>query len=261
MALIEQMESQGGWLFKYRGVLPLIIFVIGLAMFLRNESDSSFWILEGTKYEIFYEFTCLIVSLIGFAIRIYTVGFTPDNTSGRNTERQVADVLNVKGIYSIVRNPLYVGNFFMWLGIAMLTGDFWFTISFVLFYFLYYERIIFKEEQFLRKKFGEAYLTWSAKTPVIIPKFSFFIKSSTEFTWKKVLRQEKNGLAALFLIFSLFDVLGELVKEKQDYNEILLASGGLSVIVYIVLKFLKYNTTLLKENSSSVKPRSILSKG
>jgi protein-S-isoprenylcysteine O-methyltransferase Ste14 len=261
MALIEQMESQGDWLFKHRGVLPLIIFLIGFAMFLRNESDSLYWILEGTKYEIFYELTCLIVSLIGFAIRIYTVGFTPDNTSGRNTERQVADVLNIKGIYSVVRNPLYLGNFFMWLGISMLTGDFWFTISFVLFYFLYYERIIFTEEQYLRKKFDKAYLTWSAKTPVIIPKFSLFIKSSTEFTLKKVLRQEKNGLAALFLIFCLFDVSGELVKDKQDYNDTLLVAGGLSIIVYVVLKFLKYNTTLLTENPNSKKTSSILSKG
>lgn len=261
MALIEQMESQGGWLFKHRGVLPLIIFLIGSVLFLRNESDQALWLLEGTQYEIFYELSCLIVSLLGFAIRIYTVGFSPDNTSGRNTERQVADVLNTKGIYSVVRNPLYLGNFFMWLGIAMLTGEFWFTISFVLFYFLYYERIIFKEEQYLRKKFGETYLTWSAKTPVIIPKFSLFIKSSTEFSWKKVLRQEKNGLAALFLIFCLFDVSGELVKEKQDYNEILLIAGGLSIIVYIVLKFLKYNTTLLTENSKRQETRRVLSKG
>ena len=260
MALIEQMESQGGWLFKHRGVLPLIIFLIGFSMFLRNESDSSFWILEDTKYEIFYEFTCLIVSLIGLGIRIYTVGFTPDNTSGRNTERQVADVLNIKGIYSVVRNPLYLGNFFMWLGIAMLTGDFLFTISFVLFYFLYYERIIFTEEQYLRKKFDKTYLTWTEKTPVIIAKFSLFLKASTKFSWKKVLRQEKNGLAALFLIFCLFDVSGELVKEKQDYNEILLVAGGLSIIVYIVLKFLKYNTTLLTENANSRKTKSVLSK-
>ncbi|MEJ7780315.1 MAG: isoprenylcysteine carboxylmethyltransferase family protein [Daejeonella sp.] len=247
MALIEQMESQGTWLFKYRGILPLIIFIIGALIFLRNESDPSFWIVEGTSYEITYELGCLMVSLLGFAIRIYTVGYSANNTSGRNTERQVADALNTKGIYSIMRNPLYVGNFFMWLGIAMLTGDFWFTVSFILFYFLYYERIIFTEEQFLRKKFGETYLLWAASTPVIVPQFKSFIKSDNEFSWKKVLRQEKNGFAALFLIFCVFDISGELVKGERHYNEVLLIAGSISVVVYLVLKFLKYNTSILQE--------------
>lgn len=247
MALIEQMESQGTWLFKYRGILPLIIFIIGALIFLRNESDPSFWIVEGTSYEIIYELGCLLVSLLGFALRIYTVGYSVNNTSGRNTERQVADVLNTKGIYSIMRNPLYVGNFLMWLGIAMLTGDFWFTVSFILFYFLYYERIVFTEELFLRKKFGETYLLWAASTPIIVPQFSSFAKSGNQFSWKKVLRQEKNGLAALFLIFCAFDVSGEWVKGERDYNEPLLIAGVISVVLYFVLKFLKYNTALLQE--------------
>ncbi|MGV3685115.1 MAG: methyltransferase family protein [Daejeonella sp.] len=249
MALIEQMESQGNWLFKHRGILPLIVFVVGALLFLQNESDPKYWTLEGTPYEMSYELSCLLVSLLGLVIRIYTVGFSADNTSGRNTERQVADVLNTKGIYSTMRNPLYVGNFFMWLGIAMLTGHFWFTFSFILFYFLYYERIIFTEEQFLRNKFGSTYLNWASKTPIIIPNFSSFVKPDNKFSWKKVLRQEKNGLAALFLIFCLFDISGELVKRNRDYNEGLLIAGALSVVIYLVLKYLKYNTSLLKENT------------
>ena len=247
MALTDQMETQGNWLFKHRGILPLIIFLIGVFLFLRNEANPSNWVVEETPYEMFYETGCLFVSLLGFIIRVYTVGYTPANTSGRNTERQVADVLNTKGIYSIMRNPLYVGNFFMWLGIAMLTGNFWFIIAFILFYFLYYERIIFTEEHYLKTKFGDDYIQWTHKTPVIVPKFSSFIKPQNEFSWKKVLRQEKNGFAALFLIFCLFDISGELVKKQQDYNVVLLIAGGISVVTYFILKFLKYNSKLLQD--------------
>ena len=143
MALTEQLQGQGTWLFKHRGVLPLIIFVIGAALFLKNESSPENWILTEELEHNLYELSCLIVSFLGFFIRVYTVGYSRPNTSGRNTEHQVADVLNTRGIYSMVRNPLYVGNFFMWLGIAMLTGNFWFIIAFILFYFIYYERIIF----------------------------------------------------------------------------------------------------------------------
>ncbi len=250
MALTDQLEAQGNWLFKYRGILPLIIFLIGLFLFLRNEASPEKSFFEERSLGIYYETSCLLISLLGFFIRVYTVGYTPANTSGRNTERQVADVLNTKGIYSIVRNPLYLGNFFMWLGIAMLTGDFWFTIAFTLFYFLYYERIIFTEENFLKSKFGQQYTDWTHKTPVIVPNFSSFRRPENDFSWRKVLRQEKNGFAALFLIFCFFDIAGELVKKQQHYNEILLISGSIAVLTYLILKFLKYNTNLLRDKQA-----------
>ncbi len=247
MALTEQMQSQGTWLFKYRGILPLIIFVIGAALFLKNESSPENWILKEELEHILYELSCLIVSFIGFFIRVYTVGYSRPNTSGRNTEHQVADVLNTTGIYSMVRNPLYVGNFFMWLGIAMLTGNFWFIIAFILFYFLYYERIIFTEEEFLKNKFGETYLNWAKETPVIVPKFSSFVKTGYNFNWRKVLRQEKNGFAALMIIFCLFDIAGELIKNQTNMNVTLQGFGIFSIIIYFILKFLKYKTSLLQD--------------
>jgi len=247
MAITNQMQSQGTWLFKYRGILPLIIFVIGAALFLKNESSPENWILKEELEHILYELSCLIVSFIGFFIRVYTVGYSRPNTSGRNTEHQVADVLNTTGIYSMVRNPLYVGNFFMWLGIAMLTGNFWFIIAFILFYFLYYERIIFTEEEFLKNKFGETYLNWAKETPVIVPKLSSFVKTGYNFNWRKVLRQEKNGFAALMIIFCLFDIAGELIKNQTNMNVTLQGFGIFSILIYFILKFLKYKTSLLQD--------------
>lgn len=247
MALSEQMNRQGHWLFKYRSTLPLIIFVVGIFLFYQNESNPQNWILKTESEQNLFEIACLLVALLGFFIRVYTVGYSRPNTSGRNTEKQVADELNTKGIYSIVRNPLYVGNYFMWLGIAMLTGNFWFIISFTLFYFLYYERIIFTEEQFLKEKFGDTYLSWARKTPIIVPNFSQFEKTSYPFNWRKVLRQEKNGFAAVFIIFCLFDFGGEQLKVEHQYNLSLYIAGAASVILYFILKFIKYNTKLLQD--------------
>jgi len=102
-----------------------------------------------------------LISLCGLAIRVYTVGHTPANTSGRNTAGQLAESLNTTGIYSLVRHPLYLGNFFMWLGVALLIANFWFVIAFVFAYWIYYERIMFAEEQFLRTKFGPTYVEWA----------------------------------------------------------------------------------------------------
>ncbi|WP_313100976.1 methyltransferase [Epilithonimonas sp.] len=147
MALKEELEKQGNWLFRYRSFLPLIVLVVGLAVLVQTSLKK-----ESFDCSIYYELFCLFVSIIGLGIRIYTVGFTPKNTSGRNTkEGQVADKLNTTGIYSIVRNPLYLGNFFMWLGLAMFTENVWFIICFILFYWIYYERIIFAECNFWKE--------------------------------------------------------------------------------------------------------------
>ncbi len=113
MSLQEELEKQGIWLFRYRGTLPLIVLLIGTILYLRTEIYPETFFLEETPYEIYFEMLCLLVSLFGLAIRVYTVGYTPRNTSGRNIKKQVADKLNTTGIYSIVRHPLYLGNFFM----------------------------------------------------------------------------------------------------------------------------------------------------
>lgn len=247
MPLQEELEKQGVWLFRYRSILPVGILLIGTYLYLRTEIYPGTFFLEDTPYEFYYESFCLLVSLLGLAIRVYTVGHTPQNTSGRNVKGQLADSLNTTGVYSIVRHPLYVGNFFMWLGPALMTGNFWFIIAFILFYWLYYERIMFAEEQFLRRKFGDIYLNWANNVPAFIPNFKTFIKPSLCFSWKKVLKKEKNGLLAVFLIFSAFNISGELLEKETNFNYFLMFCCILTLLMYVVIKYLKTRTTLLNE--------------
>jgi protein-S-isoprenylcysteine O-methyltransferase Ste14 len=248
MALQEEFERQGDWLFRYRGILPIIILFAGITVYIYTELHPETFFLEETPYEIYYESICLVVSLIGFFIRIYTVGYTPANTSGRNTGGgQIADSLNTTGIYSTVRHPLYLGNFLMWLGISFLTGNFWFTIMFCLIYWIYYERIMYAEEQFLRRKFGSVYTEWASKTPAIFLRLHSFQKPGLPFSWKKVLKKEKNGFLALFLIFFGLDFAGEWVEKGTHYNCFLLVMCIISIISYCVLKYLKKKTNVLDE--------------
>jgi len=190
---------------------------------------------------------CLLVSLAGLAIRIYTVGFTPANTSGRNTEEQVADTLNTKGIYSTVRHPLYLGNFFMWIGPALISTNPWFILSFCFVYWLYYERIMFAEEQFLLGKFAEQYTDWAARVPAFIPSLKTFEKPALPFSIRKVLKKEKNGLAAIFMIFSLFDISRVYALSTYKYNVVLHVVTALSILLYFILRYLKKNTQILDE--------------
>lgn len=248
MALQEEFESHGNWLFRYRSYLPLVIILIGWARYLRRVVHPEEFPLFFSEFESMYFAVGIGVGLLGLLVRVYTVGYSPRNTSGRNTkEGQVADTLNQTGIYSLVRHPLYVGNFLMWLGPALVTVDLWFIISFCLLYWVYYERIMYAEEQFLRRKFGNEYLVWSAKVPAFLPNFRKFTPPQISFSWKKVFKKEKNGLSALFLIFFLFDA------SVLFLNPAHVPSITLSILcvgcgfLYLVLKILKTKTSLLAE--------------
>ena len=200
MALVHEFENSGNWLFKRRSWLPVFLIAAGIIMMYLGNRQA---ILFDLRDEIIF----LSVSLLGQVIRIVTVGYAPRNTSGRNTVHgQLADELNTTGIYSIIRHPLYLGNFFMWLGPVLFLRSFWFTIFFCLVYWLYYERIMFAEEQFLRRKFGEIYDEWSKKVKPFIP-FSFkYVPAKLGFSLRNILKREYNSFFNIFLIFILLDL-------------------------------------------------------
>lgn len=137
MALKSTFRKQGNWLFKYRGTIPLVVLLVGAGMIIYSDLYPETSFIKQTPYERMYETFCILISFFGLYIRIVTVGYTPANTSGRNTDKQIADVLNTTGMYSTVRHPLYLGNFFMWFGPALLTFNLWFIVAFCLFYWLY----------------------------------------------------------------------------------------------------------------------------
>ena len=66
--------------------------------------------------------------------------------------------------------------------------------------------------------------------------------------WKKVLRQEKNGFTAIFVIFLVFQIVRSLLLvEKIDLNSVLFISTILSIILYYILKYFKRYTQVLND--------------
>lgn len=238
MPLQEEFERSGSWLFRWRSYLPLAFAGILLMVMgeYRYPGDSE-------TLDHVWEGFCLVVSFLGLFIRIITVGYTAEGTSGRNTKRQVANSLNVKGAYSLVRHPLYLGNFFMFLGVVLFVHLWWFTLIYILAFWLYYERIMFSEEAFLRKKFGDEYLAWADTTPAFIPRFGNYRKTDLPFSLKKVLRKEYNGFfAVIFTMFAL-EQLGEVVQNgslELDLHWGILLSLG--IVLWATLRIMKKMT-------------------
>ncbi len=247
MALRNELRSQGDFLFKYRSYLPLVFILPALFMYIQNQ----FYLQEiGQTQSELYEIICVVVSLFGLLIRMITIGYSADNTSGRNTKvGQIADSINKTGMYSIFRHPLYVGNFFMWLGIAGFTQNFWFLVAFIFMYWMYYERIMFAEEEFLISKYGDEYLNWSKRVPAFIPKLGNWQKSVNSFSWIKVIRQEKTGILNLFLVILMVKIIGELVVNHQLLSDPKYwVIFGIALFYYVVIKIIQKNTNLLKHD-------------
>lgn len=237
MALIHEFERNGNWLFKRRSWLPVVLVAPGLVIMYYVNRQSILY--DSGKELIFFG-----ISLFGQLIRVITVGFAPGNTSGRNTAYgQLADEVNRSGIYSVIRHPLYVGNYFMWLGPALFLRSAWFAIVFTLVYWLYYERIMFAEEQFLRRKFGEAYDRWSESVNAVIPSFRKYIPSGLPFSVRTVLRREYNSFVNIFLIFAVLDVTRNyLVSERLAITPLWGWLLGAAVILWGIIRLIHKKT-------------------
>lgn len=247
MALIEEMEKSGNWLFRWRSFLPLAVYAVALPLVLMKDACC----MQPAFTEVYWWGSCLAVSFLGQIIRALTIGFTPRGTSGRNTaEGQVAETLNTRGIYGMVRHPLYLGNFFMWMGIVLFTGNWWFSVVVALAFWLYYERIMFAEEAFLRGKFGKAYLTWSESTPAFVPRLGGWTPPGVRFSMRNVLKREYNGFFAMFLSFAIMDwaQTARLYGFQWNAHSLSLHWQYMLVgafVIFIVLRSLKKYTRVL----------------
>jgi protein-S-isoprenylcysteine O-methyltransferase Ste14 len=210
MSLRNQLETSGGWLFRYRSYLPLAIlpiFFVCLA--------SSTYLGQSHMLNEFWQGSCMVISFAGLALRIMVVGRAPIGTSGRNTREQVANTLNTTGLYSVVRHPLYLANYLIIIGVTMSLHVWWLVLLTSCLYALYYERIMLAEEAFLRTRFGEVFEQWSAATPAFIPRFHGWKPSPVPFCWRTVLQREYNAFFLIITVFFLLDLIGDSITEKR----------------------------------------------
>jgi protein-S-isoprenylcysteine O-methyltransferase Ste14 len=249
MALVHSIEKNGNILFKYRGQIPVILFLMSIPTIYFTD----YQLFDNNKQlDLVLLITCAVSSFAGQVIRAIAIGTSNKHTSGRNTKEQVADALNTKGIYSTVRHPLYLGNYFMWIGIVMFTYNIWFVLVVSFLFWLYYERIMFAEERFLERKFGQAYVDWSMKVPAFWPSMKNHIKTEIPFSLKTILRREYSGVTATIIGFVFVAFLRDWFTTgtphyKVSYGIVL----GIGLAISLILRTLKHNTKVLFEADRS----------
>ncbi|MCD8496858.1 MAG: isoprenylcysteine carboxylmethyltransferase family protein, partial [Alphaproteobacteria bacterium] len=193
----------------------------------------------------------LLYHFVGWLFAGFLLGMFLPATSGRNTKMQRANYLNTTGLYSVVKNPLYLGNFIAMLGVVMSLKVWWLVALGSLTYWIYIERVIVAEEKFLTTKFGQRYIEWAARTPIFIPDFRLWRAPVMPFSFKTVLRREYNGLMAVCSAFFLMEVMVDVFVEREpviywlreDWPWAIMMMTGSTL--FFGLRFLKKNTRML----------------
>tara|TARA_B100001741_G_C16379453_1_gene517097 strand:+ start:266 stop:844 length:579 start_codon:yes stop_codon:yes gene_type:complete len=176
--------------FKYRSYTPIPIAI--LIIYFASEQKP-------------YYLLGLLMLLFGESIRIWAVSYAGGKT---RTRKVGAPALCTSGPYAFTRNPLYLGNMFMYIGITLVAGapNIIFMILIIFsFFMIQYTLIVSLEEETLTNLFGEAYINYKKNVPPIFPRITpWKNKAETKRTpILKTLKTEKRTLQNVFLILAL----------------------------------------------------------
>ncbi len=193
-----------------------------------------------------------ITAFSGAEFRLLVIGLAYIKRGGKNG-KVYADNLVTQGAYAHVRNPMYIGNFLIILGMGIIYGSIYVYLIVIPFFIFVYLSIIAAEENYLQQHFGAEYQQYRQRTPGLIPNFSGIRKTfaSLSFDWKKSLRKDYGtligtimGVYVLFL-WKLHFLYGFPRNKSQG-----LKSGVIFLLIlacYVFLRVLK-KTGRLKSN-------------
>lgn len=243
MLISDHLRHSGEKLFRWRSYVLLAFAPAFVYAAFQGEVVEH---LLGATAGDAYEMLAIALVICGQVLRIVTVGHVPGRTSGRNTAGQLAEVLNTSGIYSLVRNPLYLGNSLMYLGLALFSQNIALAVILSLVLVPYYERIIAAEEAFLAQKFGQSYTDWAARTPAFLPRLTGYRAPALPFSIRSVLRREQASVyGALLALYLLETGLHHLGRDPEPMDTGWHWAILVGTLVFVLLKAMKKYTRLL----------------
>jgi protein-S-isoprenylcysteine O-methyltransferase Ste14 len=177
------MVAIGNFFFHYRNVLLPLFF---LAVFIPSPP-----LLDNPTVALV---TGLSIAMLGQLVRGGTIGFVYIIRGGQN-RRVHAETLVTEGIFAHCRNPLYIGNILVSVGMGIASNSLAFFLFISILIIFIYEAIVRAEENFLRNKFKGDFDNYAKRVHRWIPNFAGFSETlkNHRFAWKRVIIKEYNS--------------------------------------------------------------------
>lgn len=145
--------------------------------------------------------TGIAISVVGELIRVWAVAHAGSAT--RTTSGAGGEELVMTGPYAFIRNPLYLGNFFMASGLCIAAWAWmpWMLLLLIVLFVIQYALIINLEEEYLRNNFGDIYRTYVQNVPRILPKLMPYNSGQERFpSLQKALHSERSTLTSFISV-------------------------------------------------------------
>ena len=176
----------GAVLFKNRGWLPILF--LGVPLIAPGDTSPNRWVVG------------VFLIALGEAFRL--AGVAAAGTTTRRRSRNVHRLVTY-GIFSWIRNPLYNGNFLVWIGFCVISGVMWFLPVAILLFATEYSFIVRYEEGVLESTFGREYLDYKNAVPRWIPTKPYEPVTG-EHDWKEAWRSEISTFLQYLVLIGLF---------------------------------------------------------
>jgi protein-S-isoprenylcysteine O-methyltransferase Ste14 len=191
----------GNFFFRYRNALFPLIFAAG-ALVLRPQI-----MFDSPVVDRILVAMGMIMALLGQAVRLITIGFEYIHRGGKDGKVYAGRLVR-GGVYGITRNPMYVGNALIAIGMTMLFGSpLGYFVLIPLFLFIY-QAIVAAEEAYLRDKFGAEYADYEKSVNRYLPALSRVRESfaGMRFDWRKSIKKDLGTVVGLTIGLILLPV-------------------------------------------------------
>lgn len=240
----------GNFFFRYRNALfPLVIVVASLT--LRPEVILQSWIVDRVL-----GLAGIVIALTGQAVRLITIGFDYIHRGGKDGKVYAGRLVR-GGIYNLTRNPMYLGNSLIAIGVTMLMGSPLGYLIVIPFFLFVYQAIIAAEEAYLRDKFGAEYEDYEANVNRIVPSLSRIKESfaGMRFDWRRSIKKDIGTVVGLTIGLNILPVWRSYFLYDSGTTKLAAIRAVWIVlaitIVYLVLLKMKRSKRLFQQPSNA----------
>ena len=238
----------GNFFFRYRNVVfPLVM----LPLFTIFPPE---WPGAGERLNVIFDIAGLALALSGQALRAAVIGFAYVKRGGLN-KKVYAHRLVTGGFFGICRNPLYVGNLLMQVGLLVIHGNPWVILLGLAFFVFVYVSIVAAEEDFLRGKFGEEYSAYCRAVNRWWPDVGRFAPSieGMRFDWRRVVIKDYSTLCSNLMTALLLLAYEAVYRHGLTAAQSQLTTYGMLLVllgtVVLAIRYAKKSGQLMEQAS------------